>query len=74
MSWIEEEEKLLKIQHNYVREPMTSIKCFFIFTNKNQYIEQITDEMIDIHNGIVSKERVLKLIQEKKKGGTFSFP
>lgn len=66
MSWIEEEEKLLRIQNNYRREPVDSIKCFFLFMNKNHYIEQITDEMVCVKDGKISKERVLKLIQEKR--------
>ena len=66
MSWIEEEEKLLRIQNNYKREPVDSIKCFFLFMNKNKYIDQITDEMIHVQDGVISKERVLKLIQEKR--------
>ena len=66
MSWIEEEEKLLRIQNNYRRESVDSIKCFFLFMNKNHYIEQITDEMVCVQDGKISKERVLKLIQEKR--------
>ena len=66
MSWIEEEDKLLRIQSNYRREPVDSIKCFFLFMNKNNYIEQIADEMVCVQEGKISKERVLKLIQEKR--------
>ena len=66
MSWIEEEEKLLRVQEKFQREPMESIKCFFLFMNQNKYIEQITVEMVDLQGGKISKDRVLKMVEEKK--------
>jgi hypothetical protein len=66
MSWIAQEEKLLRVQENFKRELMESIKCVFLFTNQNNYIEQITDEIVDVYDGKISKERIIKLIQEKR--------
>jgi hypothetical protein len=66
MSWIEREEKLLQIHQDYTRESMESVKCYFLYMNRNLYIEQITNENVDIIDGKISKERVLKLIQEKR--------
>jgi len=66
MSWIEEEENLLRAQDKFQRESMESIKCFFLFMNQNKYIEQITVEMVDLQDGKISKERVLRLVEEKK--------
>ena len=66
MSWIEKEEKLLRIQENFQREPMESIQCFFLFMNKHKYIEQITDEYVELQDGKIPKERVLRLVEEKR--------
>jgi hypothetical protein len=66
MSWIKEEENLLKVNPNYVREPMEKIKCFFLYVNKNDYIEHIANEYIDIIDGIISNERMLKIIKDKR--------
>jgi hypothetical protein len=66
MSWIEEEEKLLRVQEKFQREPMESIKCFFLFMNQNKYIEQITDEMVDLQDGKITRDRVLKIVEDKK--------
>ena len=66
MSWIEEEEKLLRVQEKFQREPMESIKCFFLFMNQNKYIEQITDEIVDLQCGKIPRDRVLKIVEEKK--------
>jgi hypothetical protein len=66
MSWIEKEEKLLTIQQNYKREVADSIKCYFLYMNRNLYIEQITTDDISVIDGKISKERVLRLIQEKR--------
>lgn len=66
MSWIEKEEKLLRVQENFQREPMESIQCFFLFMNKHKYIEQITDEYVELQDGKIPKERVLRLVEEKR--------
>ena len=80
MSWIEREEKILQIQQNYLREPMDSIRCYFLYINLNSYIEKITSEQITIsyqHGepsngqntskiGIIPKEQVLHFIQQKR--------
>jgi hypothetical protein len=67
MSWIEKEEKLLRVQEKFLREPMESIKCVFLFMNPNKYIEQIADEYVDLYDGKLSKERVLRLVEEKRR-------
>jgi hypothetical protein len=66
MSWIKEEANLLKINPTYIREPMEKIRCFFLFVNKNDYIEHITSDYIDIVDGIITKEHMLKVIQDKR--------
>ena len=73
MSWILEEDKLLKIQQNHPREPMESIKCYFLYLNAESSIENVsTDTIILDWNSekacrYISKERVLQLIQERRK-------
>jgi hypothetical protein len=80
MSWIEREEKILQIQQNYLREPMDTIRCYFLYINLNSYIEKITSEQIAISYqngepsncqntskiGIIPKEQVLHFIQQKR--------
>ena len=80
MSWIEREEKILQIQQNYLREPMDTIRCYFLYINLNSYIEKITSEQITIlyqngepsngqntsKIGIIPKEQVLHIIQQKR--------
>jgi len=82
MSWIEREEKILQIQQNYLREPMDTIRCYFLYINLNSYIEKITSEQITISYqngeptentssdtskiGIIPKEQVLHIIQQKR--------
>jgi hypothetical protein len=82
MSWIEREEKILQIQQNYIREPMDTIRCYFLYINLNSYIEKITSEQIKISYqngepventssdtskiGIIPKEQVLHFIQQKR--------
>jgi len=78
MSWIEEEERLQNIQTNYSREPMESIKTYFIYINKNQYIDKILCELQELEvkpdesGSLINKETILKLIQTKKITTPFS--
>ena len=74
-SWIDEQEKLQNINNNYYREPMNSMNIFFLYINQNNYIENIICEKHPLINSesnnknsaFLSKEFVLKLIQNKKK-------
>jgi hypothetical protein len=67
MDWIREEERLLSIQENYIREPMDAIKCVFLYMNKNNYLEQITTEYETLSSSsCITKERVLQIVQEKR--------
>lgn len=78
MSWIEEEERLQNIQTNYSREPMESIRVYFIYINKNQYIDKILCENQELEirsdgsGSQINKETVLKMIQTKKISTPFS--
>jgi hypothetical protein len=73
MSWILEEDKLLKIQHNHPREHMDSISCYFIYVNSESSIDTIITDTITLDWNVeksckyIPKEQVLRLIQERKK-------
>jgi len=66
-SWIEEEDKLENMNSSYIREPMEAIDIFFLYINKDDYIEKITCETHDISNNVLKKEIILQLIQQKKR-------
>lgn len=66
MKWIEEEENLLKIQRNHPKESMTYIRCIFVYINKNEYIEQVVAEKELVANDCIPKERVLRLVEERR--------
>jgi len=48
--WMNDEQRLLDIQHNPVREPIKSIRGYFIFMNQHQYIDKILVENISREN------------------------
>ena len=66
ISWIDKQNKLHNIDANYCREPMDSIAIHFIYTNLEKNIEKISSDTIDIYDNIISKERILQLIQHNK--------
>jgi hypothetical protein len=71
-SWIEEHERLEKINQNYFREPIDSINVYFIYINVNSYIEKITNEKQNVewdaerNSSILRKEILLQWVQDKK--------
>jgi hypothetical protein len=76
ISWIEEQEKIQNIDKNYFREPMETIDIHIIYINTNLYIESITKERHVLtkreKNTVLEKERILQIIQSKKKTTPFS--
>ena len=48
--WMNDEQRLLDIQQNPIREPIKSIRGYFIFINQHQYIDKILVEDISREN------------------------
>jgi hypothetical protein len=71
-SWIQDSERYHHISENQQRELMTSIGTYFIYINKQSYIEKILFENRDLEINTdnefsyLTKETVLKIIQDKK--------
>jgi hypothetical protein len=78
ISWINEHERLSKIHQNYNREPMESIQLYFIYINRNLYIEKIIHDKQqlclseDKTYSYLSKEILLQIIQSRKIKTPFS--
>ena len=71
LDWLDDEQRILNIQQNPVREPMKSIRGVFIFTNQHHYIDKILVEDI-VRHGEHNNEfrlpfsKVLQLVQSKR--------
>jgi ABC-type lipoprotein export system ATPase subunit len=74
ISWIAEQERFQNIQNNYQREPMDSMDLYFMYINKNQYIDKILTEkfVFDTSNTSIKSDQLLKIIQDKKIQTPFS--
>lgn len=78
LSWMEEQSRLNKINENYVREPMESIDLFFIYINRNLYIEKILydKQALELSHdksiSVIKKETLLHIIQSRKIKTPFS--
>ena len=72
MSWILDEEKLLKVNECYTRESYSFINAYYIYINENDYIDNISCEELHFNwdisknEGIIKNNTLLKLIEEKK--------
>jgi hypothetical protein len=77
-SWINEHERLSSVGEKYLREPMDSINLYFIYINRNLYIEKITTDKQplqlseDKKYSYLPKETLLQIIQTKKVKTQFS--
>jgi hypothetical protein len=73
MSWILEEEKLLRTEQNHPREHMDTISVYSLYLNGDSSIDKVVTDMVTLDWNTekackyIPKERVLQLIQEKKK-------
>jgi hypothetical protein len=73
MSWILEEEKLLRTEQNHPREHMDTISVYSLYLNGDSSIEKVVTDTVTLDWNTekackyIPKERVLQLIQEKKK-------
>jgi hypothetical protein len=71
-SWIQTEQKIANIEKNYIREPIDDIKMYFIYINYLFEIEHVVKEIEffdykDKEDKVyIDKERLLKIIQEKR--------
>jgi hypothetical protein len=71
-SWIQTEQKMANIEKNYIREPIDDIKMYFIYINYHSEIEHVVKDIenveaeMDMNQRHISKERLLKIIQEKR--------
>jgi len=78
MSWINDHERLSAIEENYQREPMESINMFFIYINRNLYIEKIITDVQkltlseDKSYSYLPKDILLQIIQSRKIKTPFS--
>jgi hypothetical protein len=63
IDWLEtyevlEENKLLN------KEKVKKIKCKYLYLNKDKEVEKIKTEILDIQNGMINKNELLKIIKQ----------
>jgi hypothetical protein len=68
-SWIEKEEKINSIQQHSVRELPDKINLYYIYIDTNNSIEKVEKESEVLVDSKISKERILQIIQTKRKAG-----
>jgi hypothetical protein len=64
-SWVQHAE----LQDDCERESMEHIRLVFVYLDSNFAIEKIIKDLQPVENSIISKERILQLIQTKKLSG-----
>jgi len=75
MDWIEENQRLLSIEHNCLREPIPSISLAFYYINKSREVDSVIHESIPFSPSdprILTKERLLRLVQDHKKSNSLT--
>ena len=74
-SWLQEQQKIQDIKHNYCKESMDMISVYSIFINNDKNIDKIVNSEITISsnnndNKYIPKETLLHLIQKNKEYNT----
>ena len=69
MDWIDQHEKMLNTI-NFEKEPVSLIKCYFMFVDNNNEIVKVTKEETELIVGddlsLLSKDDVLNMVQRQK--------
>lgn len=72
LDWVKEQERMVHIEKNAIREPMKSINIHFVYVNLNSTIHKTITEKypLVIHSennrSVLQKEKLMKMIQGKK--------
>ena len=72
MTWIDEEEQLLKLENVLSKEKIEEVKCVFLFINSERMIEKITQDTAKLKSTYDGESThllasdLLQLIQEQK--------
>ena len=68
ISWILEQERLENIEQNCLKEPLTDINVVYIYVNHHNEIDTVEKEIMDISGiSVLKKEKILQIVQSKKK-------
>lgn len=72
VSWLTEQERIHKVENNFHREPMKTIKLYFVYIDKEDSIDSISSEIYTIQSfsdknySIITQNELLHIIQMKK--------
>ena len=72
-SWIKEYQDKEKNYNEFYKEPVSSIKLFFIYVNKDNIIEFLKKEDKILNNNSISREELIKIIKEKQIVGEYKY-
>lgn len=72
-SWIKEYQDKEKNYNEFYKEPVSSIKLFFIYVNKDNIIEFLKKEDKILNNNTISREGLVKIIKEKQIVGEYKY-
>lgn len=72
ISWLIEQERIHMVDNNFHREPMKTIKLYYIYINKEDSIDTVDSEIYTIQSindkkcSIITQNELLRIIQMKK--------
>lgn len=73
-NWLQEQQKIQDIKHNYCKEPMDNISVYSIFINNDKNIDKIVNSEITLSSSndvkYIPKETLIHLIQKNKEYNT----
>lgn len=71
ISWVDEQKRILEIDHNYQREPLESIMFHFCYSKSDMLLKVITEKYIFRDNtSTLPLSDLTKIIEEKSKINT----
>ena len=59
--WITNSERMYNIEDNFIKNQHSSIQLYFIYINKDLYIDKIQKSSFDLSSNINSKNKILQI-------------
>ena len=59
--WITNSERMYNIEDNFIKNQHSSIQLYFIYINKDLYIDKIQKSSFDLSSNIISKNKILQI-------------
>ena len=64
--WITNSERMYNIEDNFIKSEHSSLNLYFIYINKDLYIDKIQKSCLDLSSNIISRNKMLQIAYDNR--------